>query len=326
MIAWHRVCTPLLLGLRLGRPPPAGRGRLLASVAEEGFVPSREAADTIFALSSGAGRAGVSVIRVSGPQARDAILELAPITTGELPPPRRAVLRSVVWPELAGAGQREVIDQALVLWFPGPRSFTGEDVVEFHTHGSRAVVTAVLEALGSLRGLRLADPGEFTRQAFQSGKMELTQVEGLGDLINADTEEQRKQALAQMGGVQHGPAGLKRRPPCVRTAPHLHPWAIRRPRPLVRTPERRQSSVEARGGLRSPPRAAPKMRTCRVFPPAGGGRRRAELAAAGRGGGGRVPREDQEAQVGRQGRQGQGQGGQGQGQGQGRQAGLTYAF
>ena len=155
MIAWHRVCTPLLLGLRLGRPPPAGRGRLLASVAEEGFVPSREAADTIFALSSGAGRAGVSVIRVSGPQARDAILELAPITTGELPPPRSAVLRSVVWPELAGAGQREVIDQALVLWFPGPRSFTGEDVVEFHTHGSRAVVTAVLEALGSLRGLRL---------------------------------------------------------------------------------------------------------------------------------------------------------------------------
>ena len=259
MIAWHRVCTPLLLGLRLGRPPPAGRGRLLASVAEEGFVPSREAADTIFALSSGAGRAGVSVIRVSGPQARDAILELAPITTGELPPPRRAVLRSVVWPELAGAGQREVIDQALVLWFPGPRSFTGEDVVEFHTHGSRAVVTAVLEALGSLRGLRLADPGEFTRQAFQSGKMELTQVEGLGDLINADTEEQRKQALAQMGGVQHGPAGLKRRPPCVRTAPHLHPWAIRRPRPLVRTPERRQSSVEARGGLRSPPPGWPKV-------------------------------------------------------------------
>ena len=172
------------------------------SAAEEGYVPSRDSADTIFALSSGAGRAGVSVIRVSGPQAGTALLELAPIATGALPPPRRAVLRSLVWPksarEAVGSQATGTIDQSLVLWFPGPRSFTGEDVVEFHTHGSRAVVTAVLEALGSLRGLRLAEPGEFTRQAFEGGKMELTQVEGLSDLINADTEEQRKQALAQM--------------------------------------------------------------------------------------------------------------------------------
>ena len=176
------------------------------SAAEEGYVPSRDSADTIFALSSGAGRAGVSVIRVSGPQAGTALLELAPIATGALPPPRRAVLRSLVWPksarEAVGSQATGTIDQSLVLWFPGPRSFTGEDVVEFHTHGSRAVVTAVLEALGSLRGLRLAEPGEFTRQAFEGGKMELTQVEGLSDLINADTEEQRKQALAQMSGVQ----------------------------------------------------------------------------------------------------------------------------
>ena len=176
------------------------------SAAEEGYVPSRDSADTIFALSSGAGRAGVSVIRVSGPQAGTALLELAPIATGALPPPRRAVLRSLVWPKSAreaiGSQAIGTIDQSLVLWFPGPRSFTGEDVVEFHTHGSRAVVTAVLEALGSLRGLRLAEAGEFTRQAFEGGKMELTQVEGLSDLINADTEEQRKQALAQMSGVQ----------------------------------------------------------------------------------------------------------------------------
>ena len=89
-----------------------------------------------------------------------------------------------------------------MLWFPGPNSFTGEDTVELHTHGSRAVVGATLEALGQLDGLRMAEPGEFTRQAFANGRMELTQVEGLADLINADTEEQRKQALNQMGGAQ----------------------------------------------------------------------------------------------------------------------------
>ena len=142
-----------------------------------------------------------------------------------------------------------------MLWFPGPRSFTGEDVVEFHTHGSRAVVTAVLEALGSLRGLRLADPGEFTRQAFESGKMELTQVEGLGDLINADTEEQRKQALAQMGGVQHGPAGLKRCPPCGRTAPLAslgHPKAQAAGAHPGAPPEQR-------GGSRWPPQPASRL-------------------------------------------------------------------
>ena len=210
MRPFHRLCAPLLLGLRAARPPTVRVGlRCMCtsvSAAEEGYVPSRDSADTIFALSSGAGRAGVSVIRVSGPQAGTALLELAPIATGALPPPRRAVLRSLVWPKSAreaiGSQATGTIDQSLVLWFPGPRSFTGEDVVEFHTHGSRAVVTAVLEALGSLRGLRLAEPGEFTRQAFEGGKMELTQVEGLSDLINADTEEQRKQALAQMSGVQ----------------------------------------------------------------------------------------------------------------------------
>ena len=113
------------------------------------------------------------------------------------------MLRSLRWPSAEeGGAPGEVIDQALALWFPAPRSFTGEDTVELHTHGSRAVVAAALDALGRLPGLRLAEPGEFTRQAFRNGRMDMTEVEGLGDLINADTEEQRKQALRQMGGAQ----------------------------------------------------------------------------------------------------------------------------
>ena len=163
------------------------------------WAPSTAAGDTIFALSSGAGvRAGVSVIRVSGPRAKDALLRMAPGRAGLLPEPRKAVLRKLWSPTSEG----ELIDQALALWFPGPASFTGEDTVELHTHGSRAVVTATLEALGSLEGLRMAEPGEFTRQAFFNNRMDLTEVEGLSDLINADTEEQRKQALRQMGGAQ----------------------------------------------------------------------------------------------------------------------------
>ena len=191
---------PLLCRLPTRTMPP------LAS-----FAPSASASDTIFALSSGAGvRAGVAVVRISGPQARDALLALAPGKKGELPEARRAVLRKL-WAPTDNAGgeataaddsERELIDQALAIWFPGPRSFTGEDTVELHTHGSRAVVAATLEALGSLDGLRMAEPGEFTRQAFYNGRMDLTEVEGLSDLINADTEEQRKQALRQMGGAQ----------------------------------------------------------------------------------------------------------------------------
>lgn len=170
------------------------------------FAPPEPEADTIFALSSGAGvRAGVSVVRISGPQSSEVFRRMATGARADdpLPEPRRAVLRRLRWPgdEAAPRGG-ELIDEVLALWFPGPRSFTGEDTVELHTHGSRAVVTATLEALGSLPGLRLAEPGEFTRQAFENGRMELTQVEGLADLINADTDEQRRQALSQMGGSQ----------------------------------------------------------------------------------------------------------------------------
>ncbi|XP_078417636.1 5-taurinomethyluridine-[tRNA] synthase subunit GTPB3, mitochondrial [Cetorhinus maximus] len=148
---------------------------------------------TIFAMSSGQGRCGVAVIRVSGPASSDTLICL----TGRraLPPARAAVLRSLLDPR---SGER--LDLGLVLWFPGPRSFTGEDCCEFHVHGGLAVVSGVLQALGCLPGLRPAQAGEFTKRAFQNGKLDLTEVEGLGDLIHAETEAQRRQALRQMAG------------------------------------------------------------------------------------------------------------------------------
>jgi len=148
-------------------------------------------ADTIYALSSGAGRSGVAVIRVSGPGAGDAIIALA----GALPAPRHADLRALTAPRGG-----PLLDRGLVLWFPGPDSFTGEDVAEFQVHGGRAVVAAVLDALGGLPGLRPAEPGAFARRAFDHGKFDLTRAEGLADLIDAETEAQRRQALRQMEG------------------------------------------------------------------------------------------------------------------------------
>jgi tRNA modification GTPase len=150
-------------------------------------------ASTIYALSSGQGPSGVAVIRISGPAATDAALAL----TGSIPQPRRAALRRLVRPS-DGA----LLDEALVLSFPGPKSETGEDMVELHTHGGRAVVAAVLAELGKLDGLRLAEPGEFARRAFENGKLDLVGVEGLADLINAETEAQRAQAVRQAAGEQ----------------------------------------------------------------------------------------------------------------------------
>jgi len=143
--------------------------------------------DTIMALSSGALPSGVAVIRLSGPRTREAFLSLA----GALPPPRTMALRHI------GAERR--LDQGLVAWFPGPNSFTGEDCAEFHVHGSPAGVKAILRALGE-NGLRLAEAGEFTRRAFENGKLDLLEVEGLGDLLGAETEKQRQQALARYDG------------------------------------------------------------------------------------------------------------------------------
>ncbi len=150
--------------------------------------------DTIYALATASGRAGVAVLRISGPRAGVA---LAAVMDGrDLPAPRRAHLTAFLDP-----ASGEALDCGLVLWFPAPDSFTGEDVAELHAHGSPAVITALLEALGRLPGCRLAEAGEFTRRAFQNGKMDLTQAEGLADLIAAETEAQRRQAQRQMEGA-----------------------------------------------------------------------------------------------------------------------------
>lgn len=148
--------------------------------------------EPIHALSSGLPPSGVAVIRISGDGAFDAVRRL--IVGGRLPPARKAGLR-----RLARPGDGRLLDEALVLTFPGPGSFTGEDVVELHCHGSIAVVAAVQSALARL-GVRAAEPGEFTRRAFESGRLDLTQAEALSDLIAAETESQRDQALAQAGG------------------------------------------------------------------------------------------------------------------------------
>lgn len=150
------------------------------------------AQDTIFALASGRGRAGIAVIRISGPGADAALASLG----GGQPAPRVASLATLTHPESGG-----ILDQALVIRFPGPASFTGEDVVEMHVHGGAAVIAAVSGALGALPGLRPAEAGEFTRRAFAGGKLDLSRVEGLADLVAAETEAQRRQALSQFGGA-----------------------------------------------------------------------------------------------------------------------------
>lgn len=145
--------------------------------------------DTIFALATAAGRAAVAVVRVSGPATDDVVAALA----GKVPPARQAALRRLRHNSVE-------LDEALVLRFQGPASYTGEDSAEFHVHGGRAVIEALLEALAAL-GLRLAEPGEFTRRAFENGKLDLAQAEGVADLIDAETEGQRRQALGQVGGA-----------------------------------------------------------------------------------------------------------------------------
>jgi len=146
---------------------------------------------TIFALSSGRPPSAISIVRVSGPQAGSALTSLA----GKIPAPRmatRALLRDA---------HQQPIDDAVVLWFPGPASATGEDVAEFHVHGGRAVLATLFAALSSLPDTRPAEPGEFTRRGFENGKLDLTEAEGLDDLIHADTDRQRRQALRQLKGL-----------------------------------------------------------------------------------------------------------------------------
>ena len=164
---------------------------MAATVRAAGRSNQVEVRDTIFALSSGAPPAAIGVIRVSGPQAAAALGAL----TGRLPPPRYAALRTLRGRDGA------VLDRALVLYFPGPANSTGEDLAELHVHGGRAVVDAVLGALGNIDGLRPAQPGEFTRRAFENGRIDLAEAEGLSDLLRAETEAQLRNALALAGGA-----------------------------------------------------------------------------------------------------------------------------
>src|SRR6516164_8718930 len=146
---------------------------------------------TIFALSSGRPPSAIAIVRVSGPQAGLALINLA----GKLPRPRlasRVLLRDA---------NGQSIDDAVVLWLPQPGSATGEDVAEFHVHGGRAVLAALFAAISRIPNLRAAEPGEFTRRAFENGKLDLTEAEGLDDLIHADTDRQRRQALRQLQGL-----------------------------------------------------------------------------------------------------------------------------
>jgi tRNA modification GTPase len=146
---------------------------------------------TIFALSSGRPPSAIAMVRVSGPQAGTTLIALA----GKIPPPRmatRVLLRDA---------DRQPIDDAVVLWFPGPASATGEDVAEFHVHGGRAVLAALFAVLSGFDQMRAAEPGEFTRRAFENGKLDLTEAEGLDDLIHADTDRQRRQALRHLKGL-----------------------------------------------------------------------------------------------------------------------------
>ncbi len=166
---------------------------MVTSVVGEEWLDGPSTSDTIYALSTAIGRAGVAIIRVSGPKSDESLTLL---TNQSLPPARTATLRA-----LRDPGNGELIDKAMVLRFEAGASFSGDATVEYHVHGGNAVVASVLNQLGSIDGLRAAQPGEFTRRAFENGALDLAQVEGLADLISAETELQRRQAVQIMGGV-----------------------------------------------------------------------------------------------------------------------------
>ena len=147
---------------------------------------------TIYALSSGSGISGIAVIRVSGKETAKVIKKL---TLKKLPTPRVATLR-----KFNKNGSKNLIDEGVVLWFPGPNSYTGEDLAEFHVHGSRAVINAMHNSISKIENCRLAEPGEFTKRAFQNGRINLLKAESIADLISSETEIQRKQALKIMSG------------------------------------------------------------------------------------------------------------------------------
>ena len=147
---------------------------------------------TIYALSSGPGISGVSVIRVSGPETKNIISKL---TQGHFPKPKVATLKKI-----NKINTNELIDEGIVIWFPSPKSYTGEDMVEFHVHGSRAVIKAIHASISKVENCRIAEPGEFTKIAFQNGKINLLKAESISDLISSETEIQRQQAIKIMSG------------------------------------------------------------------------------------------------------------------------------
>ena len=152
--------------------------------------------DTIYSLSTGAGSSGVAIIRLSGPASEEVLKKL---TRKRAPEPRLASLRRIHNPI-----DQNAIDEGIVIWFPGPNSYTGEDVVEFHVHGGPSITEEVLKSISTVASCRIAEPGEFTRRAFQLGKMDLTSAEAVADLIDAKTIEQRRQALKQFDGQLAG--------------------------------------------------------------------------------------------------------------------------
>ena len=147
---------------------------------------------TIYALSSGSGISGVAVIRVSGENTANVVRKL---TGSKLPSPRVATLK-----KFNKNGGKELIDEGVIIWFPAPYSYTGEDLAEFHVHGSRAVINAMHSSISKIKNCRLAEPGEFTKRAFQNGKINLLKAESIADLVSSETEIQRKQALQIMSG------------------------------------------------------------------------------------------------------------------------------
>ena len=147
---------------------------------------------TIYALSTGPGTSGIAVIRISGRDTKEVVKK---ITVSELPPPRLATIK-----KFNKINSNELIDEGILLWFPGPKSYTGEDMAEFHVHGSRAVIEAIHDSISKIENCRLAEPGEFTKIAFQNGKINLLKAESISDLISSETEIQRQQAIKIMSG------------------------------------------------------------------------------------------------------------------------------
>jgi len=168
------------------------KGRLLDH-EECRYILNPFSTDTIVALATAAGRAGVAVLRASGPKAPQLMFLACRLPS--IPVPRRVTLCDVV-----DYRNGEILDHALVVWFPAPHSFTGEDVVEFHLHGGRSIIQSTLDVLCSIQGVRPAEPGEFSRRAFEQGKLDLTEAEGIADMVDAETAAQRRQALRQMDG------------------------------------------------------------------------------------------------------------------------------